>query len=181
MEKEKLINLTEQGLSINGISLSIKKSKSTIRYWLNKFKIKTKNAINKEKKIKVIPNYKKCPRCKNIKSSSEFYKRRNKTELTTYCIKCANNQTIERMRIFKLKCVEYKGGKCQICPYKKCVDALDFHHIDSTKKKFNISHSKSHSFSNLIKKELDKCIMTCSNCHREIHSGITKIPKHLLR
>lgn len=39
----------------------------------------------------------------------------------------------------KLKAIEYKGGKCQICGYNKCTGALEFHHLDPTKKDFNIS------------------------------------------
>lgn len=27
---------------------------------------------------------------------------------------------------------------------------------------------------NKVKEELDKCILVCSNCHREIHSGLIK-------
>lgn len=32
-----------------------------------------------------------------------------------------------------------KGGKCQICGYARYSGALDFHHIDPTKKDFSIS------------------------------------------
>jgi hypothetical protein len=67
----------------------------------------------------------------------------------------------------KLKLIEYKGGKCINCNYNKCSDALEFHHLDPNEKDFNIS-SKSLSFEKL-KKEADKCILVCSNCHKEIH------------
>ena len=66
--------------------------------------------------------------------------------------------------------VTYKGGKCQICGYNKCIQALEFHHLDPSKKDFSIS-GKSYSFQRL-KSEIDKCIMVCSNCHKEIHNGI---------
>lgn len=67
----------------------------------------------------------------------------------------------------KQKLVEYKGGKCKRCGYDKCIDALEFHHLDSNTKDFTIS-GKSWSFEKL-KKEADKCILVCSNCHKEIH------------
>ena len=35
--------------------------------------------------------------------------------------------------------VDHKGGKCERCGYMKCIDALEFHHIDDTKKDFSIS------------------------------------------
>lgn len=28
--------------------------------------------------------------------------------------------------------IAYKGGKCQCCGYDKCIQALEFHHIDPT-------------------------------------------------
>jgi len=35
--------------------------------------------------------------------------------------------------------VEYKGGSCEICGYNRCMEALEFHHLDPTKKDFGIS------------------------------------------
>ncbi len=73
----------------------------------------------------------------------------------------------------KIKLIEYKGGKCEICGYDKCPSALHFHHKDSNEKDFAIS-GKSYSFERL-KKEVDKCILVCSNCHSEIHEGLRNI------
>lgn len=70
----------------------------------------------------------------------------------------------------KIELVEYKGGKCEKCGYNKCVKALTFHHLDPKEKDFTIS-GKSWSVERL-KKEVDKCIMVCSNCHIEIHAEI---------
>ena len=53
-------------------------------------------------------------------------------------------------------------------------DALEFHHLDPSQKDFGIS-SKGYTRSwDKVKEELDKCILVCSNCHREIHSGLIK-------
>ncbi len=66
--------------------------------------------------------------------------------------------------------VAYKGGKCERCGYDRCIDALEFHHIDPTVKEFNIS-SKGYTRSwERVKVELDKCMILCANCHRETHS-----------
>jgi hypothetical protein len=27
-----------------------------------------------------------------------------------------------------------------------------------------------------VKKEADKCVLVCSNCHREIEAGVTQLP-----
>lgn len=79
----------------------------------------------------------------------------------------------------KLKAIEYKGGKCQICGYNKSIRALTFHHINPEEKSFGISGGTK-SFEKL-KPELDKCILVCQNCHAEIHDGITQIPQDLLK
>jgi hypothetical protein len=72
----------------------------------------------------------------------------------------------------KLKCVEYMGGGCSVCGYDKCIEALEFHHLDPKTKDKDLSHGRGVdtriSFDNL-KRELNKCILVCANCHREKH------------
>ena len=65
--------------------------------------------------------------------------------------------------------VEYKGGKCQKCGYDKYIGALEFHHLNPEEKDFNLSKLKANSFNHVVIEELNKCILVCSNCHREIH------------
>ncbi len=74
----------------------------------------------------------------------------------------------------KEKAVEYKGGKCVICEYNKCVSALEFHHLDPSKKDFTLSKNMCTAWDK-IKDELDKCILVCANCHREIHENLLEI------
>jgi len=71
----------------------------------------------------------------------------------------------------KLKAIEYKGGKCEVCGYNKCHDALEFHHLDPDEKDFGIGCGNTYSWER-TKSELDKCIMLCANCHREEHFRI---------
>lgn len=68
----------------------------------------------------------------------------------------------------KKRAIEYKGGKCIKCGYDKCYAAMDFHHINKNDKDFDISKNCNLSFEK-IKEELDKCVILCSNCHREFH------------
>ncbi len=68
--------------------------------------------------------------------------------------------------------IGYKGGKCKICGYNTCMEALDFHHLNPLEKDFTIS-GKSWSFETL-KKEVDKCELLCRNCHTEVHQGLHK-------
>lgn len=83
----------------------------------------------------------------------------------------------ERRRKLKQMAIEYGGGQCQICGYKKCVRALSFHHKDPNEKDFGLSARGLTRSWEKTKVELDKCILVCANCHAEIHAGITNIPK----
>ena len=76
--------------------------------------------------------------------------------------------------------IEYLGGKCQICGYRNCIEALDFHHRDPKEKEFGLSQKGLTRSWEKTRKELDKCILICSNCHREIHAGITQLPMETL-
>ena len=76
--------------------------------------------------------------------------------------------------------IAYKDDRCEICGYKKCEEALEFHHR-SGKKDFGISRKGyTRSWQKVIK-ELDKCVLLCANCYREVHAGIIKIPKSLTK
>lgn len=64
-----------------------------------------------------------------------------------------------------------RGGACEICGYCKNIAALEFHHKNPEEKKFNVDMRK---FSNMtlekLEAELEKCILVCANCHRELHN-----------
>ena len=113
-----------------------------------------------------IQEQKVCPKCKESKSLNEFYRRRMDKNPSSYCKLCTTLQTVARQQEMKRKAVAYKGGKCQVCGYFKCQAALEFHHTGQ--KDFTIANSALSSFEK-IKKELDKCVMLCANCHREKH------------
>ncbi len=91
------------------------------------------------------------------------------------CKKCSVEAVQRRREKLKLLAVEYKGGECEVCGYKKCVNALEFHHIDPNEKEFGVGENGYTRSIEAIKKELDKCILVCSNCHREIHAGLIDV------
>ncbi len=81
-----------------------------------------------------------------------------------------------RRKKLREQTVEYKGGKCMFCGYDRYLGALDFHHLNSEDKEFGISKDGITRSWKRVKKELDKCILVCSNCHREVHAGILQLP-----
>jgi 5-methylcytosine-specific restriction endonuclease McrA len=78
----------------------------------------------------------------------------------------------------KARMVEAMGGKCQICSYDKTHKALEFHHIDPTEKEMAFGETRANNvkWAKLVE-ELRKCILLCSNCHKEVHEGITQLPQ----
>lgn len=87
-------------------------------------------------------------------------------------MKCSSEAVQKRRDKIKLMAVEYKGGCCEKCGYKKYISVLEFHHIDSIKKDFGIAEKGYTRSWDKVKTELDKCMLLCSNCHREIHEEL---------
>lgn len=85
------------------------------------------------------------------------------------CKKCSAESVTKRRQKTKEELVNYKGGKCEICGYDKCIAALEFHHINPEEKEFGIGRSGVTRSLKILKKEIDKCMLLCSNCHKEIH------------
>jgi len=61
-----------------------------------------------------------------------------------------------------------KSLKCKICSEDHPA-TLDFHHVDPREKKFNIGKMLYGFSKDNILKEISKCIVLCSNCHRKLH------------
>lgn len=81
----------------------------------------------------------------------------------------------ERRRRLKAMAIEYGGGECQLCGYKKCLRALSFHHLDPAQKDFGLSARGLTRSWEKMQPEIDKCILVCANCHAEIHAGLRKV------
>ena len=67
-------------------------------------------------------------------------------------------------------------SECSICGYKRCKEALEWHHTGGDKE-FNVSKFVNSNYPSLKNKEkvlteLSKCVLVCANCHREIHKNV---------
>jgi hypothetical protein len=172
MDKEYLESLVEQGLSTNQLAKIFKKGQTTIMYWLKKFGLKTKHRSFKDIPLeeKIDKNNQYCDIC-NIKlNDNNAYIRNEKNRCCyhNYCKKCFSKDNFLKKLNFKKKALEYKNSCCEFCGYDKDITSLDFHHLDPSQKEISPSnlHYKSWDYA---KQELDKCIVLCSNCHREEH------------
>lgn len=103
--------------------------------------------------------------------NTEFSEKVRRNNTTYICKKCRMESIKLNHLKRKLEMVEYKGGKCSRCGYNKNLSALEFHHIDPSNKSFEISYYAAMKWDR-IKNELDKCILLCSNCHKEEHNPL---------
>lgn len=90
---------------------------------------------------------------------------------TAFCSKGCKSKhfTRKNRQIVKEKAMKLMGNACQLCGYDRCKDALHFHHKNPKEKSFRLSDGQTRSWKR-VKKELEKCILVCANCHAEIHS-----------
>ncbi len=105
---------------------------------------------------------------KNKEDRNAYMRKYRKLKPLTAKQKRSYQDRKKRLRIKKKnKLVKYFGGKCSICGYDKCVNALEFHHKNPKEKGDTLSRNI--TFKKMLK-EAKKCILVCTNCHREIHA-----------
>jgi len=73
----------------------------------------------------------------------------------------------------KEKAIRYLGGKCWKCEGVFDRELYDFHHIVPASKEFEWTKLKKRKWET-IQKELDICVLLCSNCHRLAHQEMRK-------
>ena len=122
-----------------------------------------KQGVNSSEKV--------CSKCgKSFIIKQNAYNRR-------YCYDCmpeTYQNGAQARQLIKKWALEYKGNKCQLCGYNKCIEALEFHHNNPNEKEFIISDRNLVLDWQQIKHELDKCSLLCANCHRELHTKLLK-------
>jgi len=123
------------------------------KFWGGKLTNKSLG-IKRDRKVKRI-----CKTCKR-----EFENVSRNLECTT----CKNKANRKKR---KEKAYKILGGKCKICGYKKCTNAMDIHHLNGDDKKLTFAGSWGLAWKT-IEKELDKCVLLCCRCHREVHDKL---------
>jgi predicted transcriptional regulator len=168
ISKDILIAALDRHLSTQQIADELNDNLTHVKYWMKQYGLAATHRRNIRKEIN--DGYKTCPKC-NVRKSltrDNFYIRKN-GKFHCWCKECNNRITYEKQCQLKIDAMEYKGGKCCLCGYNKCKGALDFHHIDPEKKEFAIGSLRAYRW-DIVKPELDKCILVCKNCHAEIHA-----------
>jgi hypothetical protein len=149
IEKKALEQLLRQKLSGDKIAFKLGCSRSNVEYWERKYGLQPAFGLRG------------CDR--RTKSPEQMA-----ADMT--------HLAVAHRRRLKAKAIEYKGGKCTLCGYDRCNAALEFHHLDKAAKGFGLAKGGRIRSWESILKELDKCILICANCHREVEAGVRLIP-----
>ena len=91
----------------------------------------------------------------------------NKKQMVVY--------VVERRKRIKQEIIDGMGGKCCKCNYNTYQGALELHHLNPENKDFSLSQMISKSLKSIVD-ECKKCVLLCSNCHKEFHAGFFEIP-----
>lgn len=172
MEIEKLKAYLAEGLSLNKIRKKEGVSLSTVRYWMEAHGLESNFKNFREDpfhKVEVIDNKRHCTRCDQWKDLDEF-SAKGKKQTHHYCRPCLYAYQQERGKARKKKVIDLMGGKCTRCGYCRNHAALEFHHLDPSKKEINIAGDGIKGSWKRLTEELKKCVLLCSNCHREEHN-----------
>lgn len=161
MEKQTLQKLVDKNLSQREIAKDQNCSQASVKHWLKKYNLKTKSGV-KDK-----PFF--CKDCGDNNADNAFSLNKKSGKLHhSLCCDCQRKRNSNNWRKNKQIFVDYKGGQCEICGYKKCIAALQFHHLDPNEKDPDWKLFKNRLLDE-VKHELDKCQLLCGNCHSEIH------------
>lgn len=136
---------------------------------------------------------KKCTICKTDKPIDEYNKNKTRKDgYSTVCRECnkevskkyynldkkrhiinvgKRNKKVRKENIDYINSIKSVG--CRFCP-EDDVCCLDFHHLVSEEKENCIARLTAHSIET-IQKEIEKCVVICSNCHRKLHAGKIKL------
>jgi transposase len=181
LRKEDLEQLVRSGASIAEIAVSVDRSKATVRHWLTRFALKTRNRAGRRpsseataaKSVGLASVKMTCPR----HGETEFW-----LDGRGYyrCKRCRSDAVTRRRRKVKTILVQEAGGACSICGYHSNMRALHFHHVEPTDKRLELN-AKGISLSlDTLRSEAQKCVLLCSNCHAEVEDGTVSVPVSLL-
>lgn len=138
--RDHLETLIQAGMSIAEIAEAVGRSKATVRHWLIRYGLKTRNSRGrrpsaqaetaKQAGLATVPM--RCAR----HGETEFWL----TGRGYYrCKRCRSDAVARRRRKVKTILVREAGGACCICGYDRTMRALHFHHVEPSQKRHEIN------------------------------------------
>ncbi len=177
LAREELEPLVEEGLTVAEIAARADRSKTTVRYWLQRHGLKTSNRRGRarspesrtanEAGVAVVRMT--CPRhggTEYVRDGRGYYR----------CRRCRAEAVSRRRRKMKEILVREAGGACAICGYAGNMRALHFHHVRPPEKRIELNAKGVALSLATLRAEARKCVLLCSNCHAEVEDGAVSLP-----
>ena len=175
LRPEELSEMVEDGLSLSEMARRVDRSVSTVRYWLKRYEYWPLAAGEKRAKVRIA-------RERGLRKLQLECDRHGQTEFIIEnsgrcrCLKCRREAVISWRRRAKLKLVAEAGGRCVLCGYAESPVALQFHHLDPSKKSFGLSMRGLTRSIERLREEAAKCVLLCANCHAKVEWGDALLP-----
>jgi transposase len=174
IERELLEALVRSGASIGEIAVEVGRSKGTVRHWLTRYGLRTAAArravaAGEARGNGVLAIRRACPRhgeTEFVLEGRGYYR----------CKRCRAEGVASHRRRLKLELFKEAGGRCRICGYRRCISALEFHHLEAADKRLGVSAGGLTLSLETLRSEVRKCVLLCSNCHAEVEAGVTALP-----
>lgn len=177
IERERLERLVESGMTIAEIAQRVGRSKATVRYWLCEYGFKTLNGRGSRRAAAVFE-----ARGAGALVTTMTCAHHGETDFILEgrgyyrCKRCRAERVARRRRDVKAIVVREAGGSCLLCGYNRCVAALHFHHVNPKDKRFHVALRGAARSLERVRKEVQKCVLLCANCHAEVEAGMTALP-----
>lgn len=170
-----LTDLVQRGLTLAAIAEQVERSVPTVRYWLQRYGLKTAN--RRGRKPIVAPEL--------VRQAVKAGRRELNADCPRHghgvfvieksgrarCRQCRMDRVAERRRQVKRILIEEAGGSCSRCGYDRFPGALHFHHLDASQKSFGVAEKGATIAIEAVRAEAAKCIVLCANCHAEVEHG----------
>jgi len=176
LSRETLEPLLVEGLTLVQIAERLERSTSTVSYWLRRHGLRLARARGERTAA--------ARRARAAGSDVILMKCavHGETAFKVYgygrsrCLRCRSEAVTRRRRKVKRILVEEAGGRCRLCGYDRCPEALEFHHLDRASKVFALSGAGVTRSLSKARLEAQKCMLLCANCHAEVEGGVTEVP-----
>lgn len=166
LAREALEPLVSQGLTTRTIARELGVGYSTARYWLCKHGLRASRPPLERPLAREATR-----RCRTHGETRFVLEGRGYYR----CAKCRTARVADHRRRVKRILVQEAGGRCAACGFDSHPAALQFHHVDPSSKRFELSlRGVTRSIAEL-REEARKCVLLCSNCHALVEVGAIAI------
>jgi hypothetical protein len=169
-DRDLLEALAARGATLLEIAGTLDRSIATIRYWLRKWDIARPDCRRSDIDPATAPLLadRACPKHGLVSFRLD-------PRGTYRCKLCRKEHVADRRRRVKQILVDEAGGCCRLCGYRRCIGALQFHHLDPAEKRFGLASEGITRGIQTAREEARKCVLLCANCHAEIEAGIERL------